>query len=122
LLKFSNLPVTLHWLCPIACQPITVGHYGQAAALVANERMAGWQLMTTTRQPLSMNSPRTTWNQTRPSVMIQFCFAGLCGDQAVSNSSHQCAKRTSVQQGWYGCRTPTCEHVSRHGPADHVSE
>ena len=40
---YAHMPtgVTLHWLCPIACQPIKVGHYGQAAALVANERTAG---------------------------------------------------------------------------------
>ena len=41
-IDYAHTPagVTLHWLRPIACQPTTVGHYGQAAALVANERSA----------------------------------------------------------------------------------
>ena len=38
---YTPAGITLHWLCTIACQPTTVGHYGQAAVLVANERTAG---------------------------------------------------------------------------------
>jgi len=68
---YTPAGVTLHWLRPIACQPITIG---QAAALVANERTPG--LLTANER--SMHDERRFMIGLSISVFLnleQLCFA-----------------------------------------------